>query len=316
MKTSNIIRLSILIFAGLVISLTGCKKNSSSTDQGLSNTTSLQNLANDETQVNKASDEALNDINNVLGGGQETMKSTEGLPCNATLDSTNVVNDTITYYITYNGLNCDGNLFRTGQIEIKKHVNTRWHQAGATVTYIYINYHVYHVLHPAKWITLNGTKTYENVSGGLLFMLGSNGLDSIIHKEWGTMSIAFEDGTTRTWDIARHLTYTMVNEKLVLTTNGLGSADNYNNLIVWGINRDGEQFYDQILVPNVFKQKCEWDPCAGQKKFMVPSAGKGDTITWGYNSDNQPISGDECPTKYKVDWYTPNQSGTMYLFLP
>jgi hypothetical protein len=130
------------------------------------------------------------------------------------------------------------------------------------------------------------------------------------------MSIAFEDGTTRTWDIARHLTYTMVNEKLVLTTNGLGSADNYNNLIVWGINRDGEQFYDQILVPNVFKQKCEWDPCAGQKKFMVPSAGKGDTITWGYNSDNQPISGDECPTKYKVDWYTPNQSGTMYLFLP
>jgi hypothetical protein len=34
---------------------------------------------------------------------------------------------------------------------------------------------------------------------------------------------------------------------------------------------------------------------------MIPSAGKRDTITWSYNSNNQPIKNDECPTKYKGD---------------
>lgn len=314
MKTKNIIQLSLVLLTALVLSFTGCKKDTSTTTS-TPNTTSIQNLSNDENQVTKASDEALNDINNVLDGSGGTLKSTELLPCHATLDSTSAVHDTITYYITYNGTNCDGNLFRTGNINIKKHVFTEWHMAGATITYLYVNYHVYHVLHPDKAITMNGTKTYENVTGGLLFMLG-NGLDSIVHKEWGSMTILFDNNTTRSWNIARQLTYTRVSQKLVLKTDGFGSADSLNYLVIWGINRDGEQFYDQILQPNIFKQKCEWDPCAGIKKLTIPSDNKGATITWGYNIHNEPITGDECPTKYKVDWYKNNQSGTMYLFLP
>ncbi len=315
MKTKSIFQLSLFIFAVLIISLTSCKKNTSTTTQTTANTTSIQNQSNDETAVTTASDDALNDVNNVLGGNQGTFKSTESLPCNATLDSTTAIHDTITYYITYNGLNCDGNIFRTGQIDIKKHVHTEWHKAGATITYIYINYHVYHVLHPDKAITINGSRTYENVSGGLLFMLG-NTLDSIIHKEWGSMTITFENNTTRSWSIARQLKYTRFDHKLILTTNGYGSGDGYDHLVMWGVNRDGEQFYDQILVPNVFKQKCEWDGCAGQRKMMIPSDNKGATITWGYDSNNQLITGNECPTKYKLDWYNNGQSGTMYLWLP
>jgi hypothetical protein len=315
MKNISIINLSLYLFAILALSLTGCKKETSTTTQTTANTASIQNQSNDETAVTNASDEALNDINNVLGGGQGTLKSMELLPCNATLDSTTAFHDTITYYITYNGLNCDGNLFRTGQVEIKKHVHTEWHNAGATINYTYINYHVYHVLHPDKAITINGLKTYENVTGGLLFMLGTF-LDSIIHKEWGYMVITFENNTTRSWNIARQLTYTRFDHKLILTTDGFGTADSYNNLVIWGMNRDGEQFYDQILQRNVFKQKCEWDGCAGQRKIMIPSDNKGATITWGYDSNNQPITRNECPTKYKVDWYNNGQSGTMYLWLP
>jgi hypothetical protein len=314
MKTKSILLLSILLLAALTLSLTSCTKNTTTT-QTPANTTSIQNQSNDETAVTTASDEALNDVDNVLGGNQGTLKSAESLPCNATLDSTTAVQDTITYYITYNGLNCDGNLFRTGAINIKKHTHTEWHKAGATITYIFVNYHIYHVLHPDKAITINGSRTYENVSGGLLIMLGTS-LDSIIHKEWGSMTILFDNNTTRSWNIARQLKYTRIDHKLVLTTDGFGSGDGYSHLIIWGINRDGEQFYDQILVPNVFKQKCEWDGCSGQRKMMIPADNKGATITWGYDSNNQLITGNECPTKYKVDWYNNGQSGTMYLLLP
>ena len=315
MKTKTIIQLSFFFLALLVISLSGCKKDNTTTTT-TSDTSSLQNLANDEAQVNKASDEAMNDINNVLSGSQGTLKATELLPCHATLDSTGVTNDTITYYITYNGLNCDGNLFRTGQIEIKKHVNTYWWQTGATVIYSYKNYKVYHVLHPTKYITMNGTKTYENVTGALLFMLGTSNIDSIIHKEWGSMTITFENNTARTWDIARQLTYTKENSKLVLKTIGFGTADNFTNLVIWGLNRDNEQFYDQITVPNVFRQAFEWDPCSGQKNDTIPTKNKGIKITWGYDSNNQLITNGDCPAKYMLDWWINNKSGTMYLPLP
>lgn len=130
------------------------------------------------------------------------------------------------------------------------------------------------------------------------------------------MTILFDNTTTKSWDVARQLTYTRVNQKLVLKTIGYGSANNYNGLVMWGINRDGEQFYDQIIQPNIFKQKCNWDPCAGMKSVAIPSIPKGDTITWGYDENNQPITGDACPAKYKVNWYRINQSGVMYLTLP
>jgi hypothetical protein len=130
------------------------------------------------------------------------------------------------------------------------------------------------------------------------------------------MSILFDNNTTRSWNIDRELTYRRVDQKLVLTTTGLGTADGYNNLVIWGINRDGEQFYDELLQPNVFRQKCEWDPCEGQRKLMVPAVNKGVTITWGFDSNNQLITNGNCPTKYEVDWYFNGQTGTMFLFLP
>ena len=104
--------------------------------------------------------------------------------------------------------------------------------------------------------------------------------------------------------------------QLVLTVDGFGSSGNYNKLVHWGVNRHGEQFYTQINQPVVFRQICDWDPCAGIEAISIPGLNKGATLTFGYNNQNQPITGDECPTKFKVDWYFANQSGTVYLFLP
>jgi len=313
MKTTKILRMSLLFVALLVAGLTACQKDktTTTTDPGIN---SVQSLASDENQVNSASDEAINDINVVLSGAGGGLKSTEGLPCHATIDSTAVSNDTITYYVTYNGTNCRGNLNRTGQVEISKQVHTHWYDAGAAVRYKYINLHITHVA-SGKSITLNGQKTYTNVSGGLIFMIPQY-ISSVTTKDEGNLSVTFDDGTTKSWQVARQITYTKDNGNLVLTIDGFGTADNYTNLVNWGINRNGEQFYIQILQSIVQREVCQFDPCSGQKKMMIPDKSKGATLTFGYDNNDQPITGDECPTKYRVDWYKGSSSGTEYLFLP
>lgn len=48
---------------------------------------------------------------------------------------------------------------------------------------------------------------------------------------------------------------------------------------------------------------------------IIPSDNKKATITYGYNNHNEPVVGDECPTKYRLDWEKGTHSGTIYLFL-
>ncbi len=309
MKTRNLIRLTALLIAIIGLSVTGCKKdkNTSSAD-----TASLQQLANDENQVQNASDEVMNDVNGWLSGGQ--LKSTAILPCHATIDSTSTINDTITYYITYNGLNCSGTRYRTGQVEIKKSVGTHWYQAGATVMVRHINFTITKVSNQ-KTITLNGTKTHQNVSGGLIWQLG-NGITSIVHKTWGIETVTFSDTTTRTWNVARQKTFTGTPTDLTLTLDGFGNEGQYTNLVVWGTNRHGENFYTQVTQSVVLRQTCDWDPCSGVKFYQIPSDSKSATLTFGFDSNNQPITGTDCPSKYKVDWQKNNHSGTVYLDLP
>ena len=311
MKTRNLIHLTFLVIALIGLSFTGCKKDK--TDKSTVDPASMQQLANDETAVQNASDQAMNDVDLVLSDNSLNSKGINPLPCNATLNIT-TVNDTIIFTITYHGKSCDSLRIRTGQVEIKKHVGTNWNQAGATVIVKHINFTITKVSNQ-KTITLNGTKTHENVSGGVIWQLG-NGVTSIVHKTWGHEVVTFSDNTTRTWNVARQRTFTGTPTTLILTLDGFGSAANYNNLVVWGTNRQNENFYTQITQSVILRQVCDWDPCSGVKIHQIPSDSKSATLTFGYNSNNQPITGDACPTKFRVDWQKNNNSGTVYLWLP
>lgn len=312
MKTRNIIQLGALFLAVTCYSLTGCKKDK--IDSGNSDSASLEQLSSDENNVEGVSDDALSDVEGVLSYQAGALKSTEAIPCNATIDSTTVINDTITIHITYNGLSCNGKRYRTGQIEIKKKVGTHWGQEGATINYTYINYAVTRVS-TGKTITLNGNKTFENVSGGFRWQVGIT-RNSIVQKVSGLMIVTFDDGTSRTWNNARQRTYTGTISHLLLTEDGYGSAGGYTNLVTWGINRKGEQFYTQITQSVVHKELCGWDPVSGIKIHQIPSDNKSATITFGYDNNNQPVTGDECPTRYRIDWVKGTHSGTKYLQLP
>lgn len=308
MKT-NLLKISMMLLAVFALSLTSCKKDK---DTDPADPSSLQQLSRDEEFVEAATDETMNDVEMVMSQGD--LKSTTMLPCNATVDSVVVANDTMVIYITYNGNNCNNTRFRTGQVEIRKRVGTHWFMPGAAVIVKHINFAITRIA-TNKTIVLNGVKIHRNVTGGVIWQLG-NGIESIVHRTRGHVTVTFEDSTFKTWNIARQRTYTGVPpQNLVITTDGFGEAGNLNNLTVWGLNRQGERFYTQIIQPVVVRQFCDWDPVAGIKKHAIPDDSKSATLTFGYNSQNQPVTGNECPTKYKLDWVRHNQSGTVYLWL-
>jgi hypothetical protein len=309
MKSKKFLKIGLIIITAAGLSLTGCQKEKNKDNSPDSST--LQQLSQDDNNVEIVSEEAMNDVNTLLSGGN--LKSTNFWPCNATIDSTAVVNDTITFYITYDGLNCNGKLLRTGKIEVKKKVGTHWHDEGATVIVTYINLHITRVSN-GKSITINGIKTFQNVTGGFIWQLG-NQYTSIVFKTWGFIQVTFDDNTTRSWNVARQRTFTGTLGQLIMTVDGFGTAGSFNKLVVWGINRNGENFYTQITQSVVFRETCNWNPCSGVKIHQIPADDKKATITFGYNNQNEPVVGDECPTKYRLDWEKGSNSGTVYLWL-
>ncbi len=306
MKTTHFIKLGFLMVAALTFSLSSCKKDK--TTEPTPDSGSLQQLSKDQVTVETASDDALNDANEVMSS---TAKI---LPCNVTV-TRDTIGDTTHINLAFNGLNCAGTRSRLGNIKVSKLLSTPWSQAGATVKVEFINYKVTKIS-TGNWVILNGVKTWQNVSGGIIPNLGTTAT-AIIHKVSGSIQATFNDNTTRTWEIARQKTYTGTYPSgLILSVDGFGVADGYSNLETWGINRHGEQFYTQVLTTVVLKQSCGWDPCAGIIKHSIPSDTKSATITYGFDSSNQPITGTECPSEYKVDWVKGTHSGTLYIVLP
>lgn len=310
MKTIKIIRTVAILIAVIGISAAGCKKDKEETD-----TSSMQQLSKDEQMVESASEDAISDANEVLTGKIGKGLDSLNWPCNVTLDSTVVSGSNNIYYLTFNGLNCSGTKLRNGKMEISFPINKHWKDIGAIATVNIINMKITKV-YSGNWVIINGTKTFENVSGGLVKNLGNGVITSVVHKITGNIQVTFDDNTTRTWEVARKKTFTGTPGSLVLTIEGFGTAGGFDNLVVWGTNRKGEQFYTQIIQPVVFRQYCGWDPCSGVKIYQIPAADKKAEITFGYDDQNQPVTGNTCPTHYKVDWEKGSNTGTLYLQLP
>jgi PBP1b-binding outer membrane lipoprotein LpoB len=93
MKTKNFFISGFLMSLLMIFVLAGCSKDKT-TSTTTTNTESMQQLTADENNVTNASDQALNDAEAVLSQG--ALKSTETDPCNTTITTSGVVNDTIT----------------------------------------------------------------------------------------------------------------------------------------------------------------------------------------------------------------------------
>ena len=234
------------------------------------------------------------------------------VPCGATLDSVVELNNKIIYYLTYDGLNCQETSYRTGIIWISIKKNDSWLNKNTKVDVYFFDYEVTNVFNNSKTVT-NGSADYTNVSGGIIALLG-NGINTVIHRINANLEISFnEDPARRDWKLHKMLVYSGTPGNLQLAVNGFGSQQGQNNLMSWGTDHEGRNFRVQCDESVVYRQACLWFPCSGILQYSYPQEDLHATVTFGYNENNEPISGSECPTHYKLDWSQQGQSGTIFL---
>lgn len=268
----------------IVITALACKKSNTSDETTPDQETfvELTVQSKDQAEVSGEMDAVNNDANLALeeySAMTGKFMGVLGTICDATVhvDSTS---DPRKVTITYNGTNCLGNRKRTGTVILTMPANKRWKDAGTAITITYQNLKVTRVV-DNKSITLNGTQALTNVSGGLLINLPTR--NSITHTlSSNNMNITFDDGTQRTWQVARQRTYTY-NNGVVVSITGTHTEGAKTGIAEWGTTRGGQAFTTSITQPLVIRQDCQFRLTAGQVKHE--QRGTTATTTFGLNAD-------------------------------
>jgi hypothetical protein len=330
MKTNNLFRVVMLIACiSFVFACNKSNMNNSGSGSGSTTQADLATQADDESQVSTEDEAITNDVNTALynqastagnsassmDGTTTTMSTTEvngvngpisGLICDATV-VVDATSDPRTITITYNGTNCWGNRTRTGVVVISIPAGVYWRDKGATVTISIQNLKITR-LRDGKSITINGTKSITNVSGGLLVDLSS--LGTITHTISGDLSITFDSGKQRVWSISKQRVFSY-DDGIVITTTGTHTDSLGNtNVAEWGVNRFGVSFESLISQPKVIRQDCDFRLTAGQNTILR-SDDITSVITYGLDANGDPTSCPGTGTYYfKVVITTP--SGLTY----
>jgi len=319
MKTNILFRIA--IFAACTTVAIACKKDQSSSNSDTS-AASVQTAADDQTMVSNESDAVSNDATGAVSSqsntaglsieGTKSGSSTLGvdplIPCDATI-SFDTTTDARTVTITYNGANCWGNRTRTGTVVISIPKGVHWKDVGATIT-LDVNLTVSRK-RDGKAIAIKGQKTITNTTGGLLIDLANIG--TVTHDISAAFTITYPNGTTRTWNTAKHRVFTY-NNGIVLTTTGTHNDGTNGDVAEWGTNRFGVAFESRISVPKVIAQSCDFRLTAGENTIT-----RGDNITsvidYGLDQNGNATS---CPgTGYyyaKLVWSN-SATGKTYTFI-
>jgi len=296
----------VLFFA---VIFTSCKKEASNTDPQTEVSTHSDDQSNFDSQV----DDIANDADVAVESSSSftgRVDQPQTLICNAT-----VVVDTIsnprTITITYNGNNCLGTVLRTGTVVLSMAANVRWKDAGAALTITCTNLHITR-LSDNKSITINGTHTVTNVTGGLLINLAT--LGTITHAITSSgITVTFDNGSQRSWQIAKQRTFTY-NNGVVITTTGTHTEGTTSGIAEWGVNRFGHAFATAITAPMVIRQDCSFRLVSGQLLHVLPNVTA--TGTFGLNSNGDPTT---CPGTghyYMKIVFVGQNGGTIIVILP
>ncbi len=304
MKIKNyLIAIAIISFTS---GITSCKKDSNSSNS-TDTATEATTQADDQNFYTTESDAITDDANaslSISGGSyNETPAGVQTPVLALSCDATIVVDTTSnprTITITYSGTSCDARRTRTGTVVISFSPNFKWGDANAQITMQFVNVKITRIL-DEKSITINGTRTVTNVSGGLLKNLAT--LGSIEHQIDDTnMSITFDNGKQRTWETHMTRTFTYDNG-MVISTEGTVS----------GQNRFGDDFSTTTEAPMVVKQSCDFRLVSGEVKHVGPKVTT--DATFGLDIDGNPVN--SCPLVFymKVVWTGPN-GNTLSAILP
>ncbi len=176
---------------------------------------------------------------------------------------------------------------RTGVIKVSIPAGVLWKNAGAQITITYINFKVTRIS-DGKSLTFNGAKVITNVSGGLLRNLATIG--TVTHTITSSgITITFDDGSQRTWQIAKQRVFTY-NNGIVISTTGTHTDGSTTDIAEWGTNRFGNAFVTQVVDPMIIRQDCNWRLTAGHIRHsrLVRTV----DVTFGLDANGNPTT---CP---------------------
>lgn len=311
MKTNLIRRIAIAICLLSCISIYSCKKDNSSGTGN--NTTNVATESDDQSQVSSESDNVTDDANTSLNGqasfsgnssssaslsGSTAVNSVDANTMNSSfVDVHHLICDaTVTYdtsnnqrviTIVYDGTNCWGNRTRTGTVTVTMPVGQHWKDAGATATIAATNLKITRV-RDGKAIQISGSKTFTNVSGGLLTDLAT--LGTITHTVTSPgISVTFDNGSTRVWQVAKQRVYTY-DSGVVVTITGTYSDGTNTGIAEWGTNRNGNSFKSIISAPKVIRQSCDFRLVSGQNTVVKDNGTS--VITFGLDANGNATG---CP---------------------
>jgi hypothetical protein len=294
--------LSVVAILSIGLFYSSCKKSDVSKNGNTTSETELTTQSDDQERFTNETDAVTDDANAALeNSGISNLGETPQTPQLPNVCDYTVAVDTVatprTITITYTGTGCLGNRTRTGKVVISFTPNFRWAQAGSSYTVSYQNLKITRIS-DSKAITLNGSKTITNISGGRLRNLATRGA-AIIHEITSDgMSITFDNGTQRQWKIAKRRTFTYDNG-IVIAISGVGTAS--AGLAEWGINRFDKEFTNSILEPLVIKQSCDFRLVSGKAMHKVGAFSS--TITFGLDAAGSPLT--TCASGsfyYKAVW--------------
>ncbi|HSZ71439.1 MAG TPA: hypothetical protein VK750_02105 [Cytophagaceae bacterium] len=302
----TLVKISMLcLCAGLIF--TACKKK---TDETPAADTTQQTNGGDDTRAQNESDAAASDAETAMTTSNSTMRSESTIINNSTIGAnidTSSANASVkTLVITYDGISHIGGRVRTGSISVALTTGSHWKAAGSVITLTFNNYKATR-LSDGKSITLNGTKTITNVSGGLITTMIVG--DSLVRTVASTnMSFTFDDGTQRTWNISRTRAITKQSSTgYTLYIMGTGSAGGYNNVAAWGTTRLGLPFYsiiNQAIVWNT--AKCLYAPISGSR--TIQGITRALTITYGVDEQGNAVTSATCPYGVRLNWTKADQT--------
>lgn len=310
MKLKIVSVLSLIFFSFVVF--TACKKDDSTSNNDSENEV-VSAAVTDESQVTTEMDGIALDAATAIEY-EPTFSGNNGvldqIICDATVEY-DTLTDPMTVTITYNGSNCGGGRSRTGSIVLAMAKGTEWRVAGSFFT---ITFNDLKITKTAtnKSITITGTHTVTNVSGGLLIHLPTEGpITHIITSE--NMQVSFDNGTARSWNVAKQRVYTYDNGA-VLTITGLHTEGDETGIAEWGTNRLGGSFTTSTVTPVVVKQSCNFRVTGGSVKHSTEAFSA--VATFGLNASGESI---DCPGTgsyyYKLIW-TGQNGGSLSLILP
>ena len=281
------------------IGLSSCKKDKNVIEPDFVTDTEASIQSDDESSVSIYFDAINNDMNTSLeeSGKLITGKTTATL-CDATItyDSTATERRIIINYDST--ATCHPKFIRSGKVTISIPLSVRWKDAGAQITSTFDKVKITRVKDGKYWI-FNGNHSVKNTSGGLLRDLAS--LSSIKHEISSTgLNITFDDGSIRSWKIAKERTFTY-SAGIVISTIGKHSDGTRTDIAEWGINRKGRSFTRAITSPMVIRQDCDFRLVSGATLHSNPAWTA--SVTFGLDASGLATS---CPGSgsyyYKIVW--------------